>query len=260
MQDRIFITILLFVLVFLNKFEIGKRGERYLVDLFSFPLRMIASSDYSKGINVIVDGRSEKIEKENKELKQKIKRLKQKIVKLEEAAQENKRLRGLLSFKNRKYSSILAQVIGKSSDNWRKTIIINKGKKCGIIKDMAVISQEGLVGRVVDAGLRNSKVMLITDYSSKVDAFVKRTRDQGIVEGNLLSLRMKYINKHSDVQKGDTIISSGMGGIYPKGLIIGEVKKINKDRQGLYINAQILPAVNLHKLEEVLCLKEETLP
>lgn len=248
-NQKIFIAILLLFLFSLNKFGFAKRLDSYLIDISRFPLRLMTSSYITKAGGV-------SLAEENRQLKQKIKELNQRIIELEEAMQENKRLRGLLSFRKEGYTNIPAQVIGESSDNWRKVVIINKGKRDGIRKDMAVVGKEGLIGRVVEVGLRSSKVMLIIDFNFKVAALVQRTRNQGIVQGNICSCEMRYIDKDSDVAKGDIVISSGRGGIYPKGLVIGKVDELNEDINRLYLKARILPAVNFHRLEEVLCLKK----
>ncbi|MCD6093261.1 MAG: rod shape-determining protein MreC [Candidatus Omnitrophica bacterium] len=248
-NQKIFIAILLLLLFSLNKFGLAKRLDSYLIDISRFPLRLMTSSYITKA-----GGAS--LAEENRQLKQKIKELNQRIVELEEAMQENKRLRGLLSFRKEGYTNIPAQVIGESSDSWRKVVIIDKGKRDGIRKDMAVVGKEGLIGRVVEVGLRSSRVMLIIDFNFKVAALVQRTRDQGIVQGNICSCVMRYIDKDSDVAKGDIVISSGRGGIYPKGLVIGKVDELNEDINRLYLKARILPAVNFHRLEEVLCLKK----
>ncbi len=249
-NQKIFIVVLLLILLSLNKFGLVKGLDDYLIDISRFPLRLISSSYFSKG------ERPAPFSEENRQFKQRIKELNQRVVELEEAMQENKRLRGLLSFKKQGYVNIPAQVIGESSDNWRKVVIIDKGKRDGIRKDMAVVTKQGLAGRITDIGLRSSRVMLIIDFNSKVAALVQRTRDQGIAEGNIYSCEMRYIDKDSDIAKGDIVISSGRGGIYPKGLIIGKIDGLNKGINRLHLKARLLPAVNFRRLEEVLCLKK----
>lgn len=260
-NQKVFVVILLLILLFLNKFGLAKGLDDYLIGISRFPLRLISSSYFSKGgrpaLFLRVSKRwGQKLEEENRQFKQKIKKLNQRVIELEEAMQENERLRGLLSFKKQGYTNIPAQVIAESLDNWRKVVIIDKGKRDGIREDMAVVTKQGLVGRVTDSSLRSSKVMLIIDFNSKVAALVQRTRDQGIIQGNIYSCEMRYIDKDSDIAKGDIIISSGRGGIYPKGLIIGKVDELNSDINRLHLKAGILPAVNFRRLEEVLCLKK----
>ena len=260
-NQKIFVILFLLILLSLNKCGLTKGLDDYLIDISRFPLRLISSCYFSKGgrpapFSRVLKRWGQELEEENRQLKQKIKELNQRVVELEEAMQENKRLRGLLSFKKQGHTNIPAQVIGESPGNWRKVVIIDKGKRDGIRKDMAVVTKQGLVGRVTDPGLRSSRVMLIIDFNSKVAALVQRTRDQGIVEGNICSCEMRYIDKDSDIGKEDIVISSGRGGIYPKGLIIGKVDGLNKDINRLHLKARILPAVNFHKLEEVLCLKK----
>ncbi len=252
---KLSVIVIILILFSLNKFRTAKVLNTYLINLSKFPLEVITFS-FNRGINFINKG---ELKQENKRLKQEIKVLEQKVVELQETAQENERLRGLLSFKKENYSTIPAQVIGESSNNWRKVIIINKGEDDGLVEDMVVVTKEGLVGRVTGVGLGSSRVMLIIDFNSKVAAFVQRTREQGVVEGITCSCEMRYIDKYSNIRKGDMIISSGKGGIYPKGLIIGKVDALNEDVNKLQLKAAVSPAVDFCRLEEVLCLKKGSL-
>ncbi len=196
-------------------------------------------------------------------LKKKAAELSKELTELKEASIENERLRGLLSFKKAgSYKLIPAQVIGRDSTNWYRTIIINKGTNQGVGKDMPVVLPEGLVGKVIQADKDLSQVMLMIDPNLKVSSLVQLSREAGIVEGcgrTGLS-KMKYLSPQTIAQPGDIVISSGLGGIYPKGIIIGRIKKIERDSGGLYSYAWIEPAVNFSKLEEVLCLVKKPSP
>ncbi|RKY39888.1 MAG: rod shape-determining protein MreC [Candidatus Omnitrophota bacterium] len=250
-KRKILFLIFFFLLFLLNQHALGRKVEGYLIDIQRYFLISLNSS--SKEVWIL---RRPTLEEENKRLRKRIKELEQRIVDLEEARQENERLRGLLSFKKPSYINIPAQVIGESADNWRRIVFLDKGKRDGIERDMPVITKEGLVGKVVNVGLRTAEVMLILDPGSRVGALVQRTRDTGIVKGNISSCVLTYLDKYSDLQKGDVIISSGKGGVYPKGLFIGKVSRIEKNLNRLYLEASINPAVDFHHLEEVLCLKK----
>ncbi len=197
------------------------------------------------------------VDTEKLELRQRVCELEKKLVELEESRLENKRLRSLLGFKQkaRKYS-VTALIIGRYPNNWSSIIFIDKGRDDGITKDMVVISGQGLVGRVGEAGKAMSKVMLINDIDSKVGATVQRNRDQGLLIGTPEGeCRLIYLSLDSDIKKGDKILTSGMGGIYPKGLLIGEVTRVAKERGRLYKYAVIKTSSELSKLEEVLCIE-----
>ncbi|TRZ50308.1 rod shape-determining protein MreC [bacterium] len=192
---------------------------------------------------------SERLRKENDYLKQK-------ICSLNEITLENKRLEKLLVFKQKSpYKVIAARVIGRSSDNWSSTIIIDKGSYSGIRKGLAVISYLGLVGRVAETSEYTAKIMLISDSNIGVAALVQRSRQEGLVSGTLGSvLVMKYLPPEADISPSDLVITSGLTDVYPKGLIIGTVVSVGEEFSGLSRYAIIRPAVNLSNIEEVLVI------
>lgn len=139
---------------------------------------------------------------------------------------------------------------------WTSMIIIDRGTQDGVNKDMAVVTEKGLVGTVVEASPNSSKVQLLLDPRSAVGTLVQRpeSRVAGIVEGNPsdpMMPRMINIPRNADVVEGDTIVTSGFGGIYPKGLIVGTVSDVQNDSGGLLKIAILDPAVDFQKLEDV---------
>jgi rod shape-determining protein MreC len=123
---------------------------------------------------------------------------------------------------------------------------------------MAVAAADGVVGRVIEVFPNAAKVLLITDPNSGVDVIVQRTRAQGIMEGRIEeSCILKYVKKSDDVQVGDRIITSGLGGIFPKGLLAGKVTKVERKRPGIFQAVEVDPTADLSRLEEVLILSEE---
>lgn len=170
---------------------------------------------------------------------------------------ENDRLKELLNFrKNSPYTTIPAQVIGRDPTNWSNSIIIDKGSASGIRANMAVISVRGLVGRVLELGRRSAKILLITDPNSKVGAIVQRNGQGGIVTGRPDGkCKMIYIALDSDVRAGDTVVTAGFGTIFPKGILIGEIVRVEREPGRLYKCALVRPAQEMSKLEEVLCIR-----
>lgn len=168
----------------------------------------------------------------------------------------NQRLREYVGLKRKSpFKLIAAEVIAKDPSPWYQTIIINKGESDGVVEDCPVIISEGIVGHVLTASSDYAKVLLIIDQNSSVDGLIQRTRARGIVEGiGNNQCKFNYVLHQLDIQIGDTIISSGLDGIYPKGLPIGRVTKIYKKNSGLFKNIEIETFVDFSKIEEVMVI------
>ncbi len=174
---------------------------------------------------------------------------------LRELKLTNVRLRSLLDFQKTMTNQVLAaEAIGKDPSQWYKTIIIDKGKDEGVAKGMAVVVPEGIVGQVMDVSAHYSKVLLIIDPSSAVDALVQRARARGVVKGGSSSGQclFKYVLRKHDVGVGDRVVSSGMDGVFPKGLAVGHVAGVIKRSSGIFQEVTVTPFVDFEKLEEVL--------
>ena len=123
---------------------------------------------------------------------------------------------------------------------------------------MAVISTEGVVGKVIAVGPSSSRVLLINDHNSALDAFDQRSRARGIVAGVLDDgLTMKYVDRSEDVKPGDSIVTSGMDGIFPRGLLVGQVTRVSQEGPGLFLNVNIPPAADFRQLEHVLIVTQK---
>jgi len=196
----------------------------------------------------------------NEALNAQVAELSQEVIRLRELSIENERLRGLLSFKKKTpYKVIGVRVVGRDASNWYNTIVIDKGSNQNLVVGMALVAPSGLVGKVTEVGSSISRGMLILNPNSRVGAIVQRSRDEGVVEGSLKGLlRMKYISKDADLKAGDLVISSGLGGVFPKGVAIGKIKDIGTEADGLHLYAWVEPAVDFSKLEEVLCIVRDT--
>jgi rod shape-determining protein MreC len=199
------------------------------------------------------------IEEENKNLKNKINELKAALILYQEGYLEAQRLRKLLDLKDDyHYHFVSAGVIGKEQAALSKTILINKGAVHGLKTGMPVIAPPGLIGRLVDVSWHVSKVLLVIDENSNIGAIVQRTRTQGIVSGaGPGGLILKYISKTQDVKEGDVIVSSGIGGVFPKGLLIGQVSHVDRQNSSLFLKINIAPFVDFSKLEEILILASD---
>ncbi|MDI6686819.1 MAG: rod shape-determining protein MreC [Desulfobacterales bacterium] len=191
---------------------------------------------------------------ENDKLKEALSRAIEKNNRFNETEIFNLRLRKLLNFqKNMVEQTLVAEVIGKDPSPWFKTIIIDKGKSDGVERGLSVLVPEGIAGQVIDASPHSSKVLLIIDQISAIDALVQGTRARGIVKGgsNGQCFFMYALRKH-DIRVGDTIISSGLDTVFPKGLRIGNVSKVIKQNFGIFQEVMVTPCVDFEKLEEVL--------
>lgn len=194
------------------------------------------------------------LEQENQALKRELQELKLQMNRYREADLANERLRALLNFKKSIATPLLpAQLVAFDPSGWFQTILIDKGRNDGVVQDMAVVSSEGLVGRIIGVGNHHAKVLLILDGNSAVDAYIQRSRARGVLVGLGLELcLLKYVQRNEDVQVGDQVISSGMGGVFPKGLLVGTVQEVVRGSSGLFQRVEVEPAVNFSRLEEVL--------
>ena len=180
-----------------------------------------------------------------------------------ELQKENYRLRKMLDFREHSaYELLPSEVIARDPSNWFETITINKGSQHGVKKNMAVVTPEGLVGNILNVSPSSSQVLLLTDSRRAVSAIVMRSRepgDIGIVEGSSgenVYLKFSNLPPEANIQPGDIVISSGLGGIFPKGLVIGTVQETGLDQYGLLQQALVLPSVNFNRLEEVFIVLE----
>ena len=170
----------------------------------------------------------------------------------------NTRLRDLINFqRNISERVVAAEVIGKDPSTWFKTVIIDKGETDGLTRGLPVVIPQGIAGQVIEVSSHYSKVMLIVDSNSAVDALVQRTRARGIIKGESTDqCRLDYLLRKNDVRIGDTIVSSGLDGVYPKGLRIGIVSNVVDHDADIFHDVIVTPFVDFEKLEEVLVILE----
>jgi rod shape-determining protein MreC len=166
----------------------------------------------------------------------------------------NIRYRNLLKFQQSMAEPMLAaEVIGRDPSSWFKTIIVNKGTEDGVQEGAPAVVPKGIVGLVVEVASKYAKVLLIIDQNSAVDGLIQRTRSRGVIQGDPSGdCIFKYVLRKHDVVLGDTVVSSGMDGVFPKGLRIGHVSEIIKHNAGIFQEIIVTPYVDFEKLEEVL--------
>ena len=191
---------------------------------------------------------------ENVVLRVRIQQLEQEVDRRSELDIENARLRGLLDFRRTLQGEILtARIIGRDATGMSRTLVIDRGEEDGVVKGAAALAPEGAVGQIFLASRHAARILLISDHNSGVDSLVERTRARGIVQGTVDGgCGLKYVKRTEDVQVGDTVVTSGLDGIFPKGLPIGRVVSVDKRGQGLFQSAEVAPRVDFDRLEEVL--------
>jgi len=198
------------------------------------------------------------LEKENRVIKQKIAELQEENHRMKEMKLTNERLRQLLQFRERNSPSMIgAEVIGQDPSSWFKSVTIDKGERDGVKKGMAVISPAGVIGQILKTAPHYATVLLLTDYNSAIDSIVQRTRAKAIVEGKGENrCQLKYLRRAEEVAVGDVVVTSGLGGNFPKGLMVGEIKKVDKKGHGVFQYAELVPSVDMTQLEEVFVIME----
>ena len=197
---------------------------------------------------------------ENRRLKQALGESLQQLNQCSETELANDRLRHLLGFETDVSRPMVpAQVIGKDPSPWSKTIVVDKGTRDGIHQGAPVVIPEGIVGIVVEVSTRYAKVLLLIDPNSAVDALVQQTRARGIVKGGGADYCVfDYVLRKHEISVGDTVVSSGLDGVFPKGLRIGRISEIVRLNAGIFQKVSVTPYVDFEILEEVFIIIEPT--
>ena len=239
---------------------IDYHGKMYLKWVESIGLKLL--SPITRGITLATDNirnylksiaKFKMIEEENKELKDKIEIAYQENAILKEKLIAYDRLKKLLELKESfSYEMIPSLVISREPGNWFNSIIVDKGMADEVNKNMAVATHHGLVGRIVSVDSHTAKILLILDQRSAVGGMIQRSRDIGVVKGSESNYcYMEYLSHDADVKINDMVITSGLGSIFPKGIIIGKIVGIKKESHDLFQKVIIKPEVDFTKLEEV---------
>ena len=208
---------------------------------------------------------------ENKILRERIIFLLQEREKFQEAISESKRLKRILNYQeDAPHELVSARVVGWTPSLFSSALLIDKGINQGFEENTPVVAWQeevapmkserlngmAVVGRISESGPDMSKVLLITDSNSELAAMVQRSREKGVIAGTgERSLLLKYLSPTADLEIGDLIITSGMGRIFPAGLVIGSVEEVLKGVGGLEKRARVVPRVNINQLEDVQIIK-----
>lgn len=220
------------------------------MDWFFLPLEV--SSSFIRDTRAIVTYKY--ILNENYRLREQIGKVKADAALNEELLRENQRLKKLISFKEQfQAKAVCARVIAREPGNWSRGVVINKGTKDRISAGDFVLAEGALAGRVIEVSARTAKVILINDPESSVAAFIQRNREEGLVSGTLLGgVVLRYLEKDSDSMPGDAVMVSRLDQAAPYPVLIGTVKEVKEESQGLAKYCVVTPAADLRRIEEVL--------
>lgn len=265
-KTAVLIIAVILVIVLMSATAKGKYqlplAEGLIRVVFTPVERAVSKLTYSIGNILSSTSKLMTVYRDNEQLRQQVEQLQQSTLTLNELSAENQRLQAMLDYKRSapQFELVAATVIAREPGTWFNTIVINKGSDVGLTKDMSVITPKGLVGHIVAVYGNSAKVMLMLDPRSAVGGLVQRpeSRVTGIVVGQAQSNkvpRMINLARESDVIKGDNIITSGLGGIFPKGIVIGEVFDVKNEDGGLLKYAEIKTAVDFSRLEEVFVVR-----
>lgn len=191
------------------------------------------------------------------DLEGEIQRLKEEIIRLREAEQENQRLRALLNFtqEHPNFQFLGARVVGTDPTGLIQAIMIDRGAQDGLQEGMVAVAPGGLVGRVIQVFEGSARVLLITDPRSAVAAVGQRSRSQGVIRGTPdRGLVWDYVSQGEDIREGDLAVTSGLGGAFPKGLLIGQVKTVRRQDVALFQEVRLEPAARLQELDTLLII------
>ena len=194
------------------------------------------------------------VSEENARLNRSLKQAEERNNRLKELELSHDRLKKLFEFKETLHKRVVAaEVIGRDPSPWFKTIIINKGSREGVERGMPVVIPEGIAGLVTDVSKTYAKILLIVDQNSAVDALIQRNRARGIIKGEPTGrLLLQFVQRKHDIHVGDVVVSSGLDGVFPKGIRIGYVHEVDRPDAGIFQQLAVTPYADFEKLEEVL--------
>lgn len=193
------------------------------------------------------------LKKDNDKLREEIKQHHAITANYREALATNVRLKKLLKLKETlPPPTITARIIGHDPSQWFKTFSIDHSRSDGVIKGMPVVTVEGVVGQILDGGNKRAKVLQAIDPNSAIEVLIQNTRTQGIIKGTGTSYRLYYVPKNNEVKPGDLLVTSGLGGVFPKGLPVGTVSSVISNRRGMFLDIEAEPIVDFSRLENVI--------
>jgi rod shape-determining protein MreC len=198
------------------------------------------------------------VTRENERLTKQVAQLSEQQTRMVEVEAQNRRLAELLDLKEAlDLKVVAADVIGSDATGMARTLIVGQGSGAGLQPGMGVIATGGVVGKLIASSPNAARVILLSDHNCAIDAFDQRSRTRGIVSGMADDgVIMKYVERIEDLKPGDPVITSGLDGVFPRGLLIGYLSAIDRKGPGLFLNVSIKPAVDLRTLEQVLVITQ----
>jgi rod shape-determining protein MreC len=196
------------------------------------------------------------VRQEDLQLKQQLAQLENQQRRMLELEAENRHLADLLELRDAlATTAIAANVIGGDATGLSRTLVLSEGDRQGLRRDMAVISIDGVVGKLIAVSHDAARVLLVNDHNSALDVFDQRSRARGIIAGVVEDgLTMKYVSRSEDMKSGDLIVTSGLDGIFPRGLLVGTVARVSQEGPGLFLNVEVKAAADFRELEQVMIL------
>lgn len=187
--------------------------------------------------------------------------LRQKLIAMKEFELENTRLLKLLDIKKSLEPEVVhAKAVATGVSTVGRTVKINKGSNDGVRLSMPVISTEGALGKIIQISVHYSDVLLLSDVNSYVDVLNQRNRARAAVVGNGFNrLQLINVNREEDIREGDILVTSGLGGVWPKGVVVGTVSKVQKKDYGIFLSGEVDPANHFGRIEDVMVIKYQSL-
>lgn len=258
----VFLVLVLFTLVLLSsqsrsadRRNVGIIGQAILTILLPVQAGMVRIAD---GISGMWERFTEigRLRVENARLRAQVEALNREVARLREQAAAAQRLERLLDLRAQvSYNGLAGRVIGRDPSRWFSTVVIDRGSRDGVTRNAPVVTPEGVVGRVIEVTPFASRVLLIVDARSAVGVLVQRSRDAAVVEGQGTDrLHLLYLSRAAQVEAEDLLVTSGLGGVFPRGLLVGRIMSVKREEGALLQEAEVEPAAQLGRLEEVLIL------
>ncbi len=253
------LLLLLFIILSLGLMTFQSKKEHFL------PLKFLNNTltSFHAIVNSVKDSVTSPFKKmllreeENTRLKAELKRSLEEKQKYQEALLENRRLRELLSLKEKEHGYVTAaRIIARGSDQWSKTFVLDKGLSDGVTKDMVAITPKGLVGKISGASNSYSSLLLLTDLNFSAAVRLQESRREGIISGTgLRKCQLKYIPYEEEVKVGDIVITSGLDSLFPQGIPVGYISRIDKKGSVLFQNIEVTSFEDNAEIEEVAIIK-----
>ena len=199
------------------------------------------------------------VREENRRLREELRQYQASTTRYREAVATNVRLEKLLGLKESLPDpTVTARVIGRDPSLWFKTLTIDRGSSDGVERGMPAVTVEGIVGQVINTSPHYAKVLLANDPNSAIDVIVQKNRVQGIIKGDGEEFVLHYVLRNAEVEKGDHIITSGLGGVFPKGLAVGRVAEVVRTQRGMFQSIRVEPAADFSRLEHLIIIMKKS--